>query len=77
MNYLFNLTALYYNSPVQYRISQIGLNEYYAESMDAKVERFTLKKCSGVWISKGGVIELQAAQIGEKIDQAHLYAINN
>ena len=77
MTYLFNLTVNYYNVPVQYRISQIGLNEYYAESTDKKIERFTLKKCSGVWISRGGAIQLQAAQIGEKIDKAHLNAINN
>ncbi len=77
MKYLFILTANYYNNPVQYRISQIGHNEYYAESTDKKIERFTLKKCSGVWISHGGVIQLQAAQIGEMIDRVHLRAINN
>ncbi|MEO6000993.1 MAG: hypothetical protein ABIN89_29370 [Chitinophagaceae bacterium] len=77
MTYLFSLTVYYYNNPVQYRISQIGLNEYYAESADKKIERFTLKKCSGVWISKGGVIQWQAAQVGEKIDKAHRNAINN
>lgn len=77
MIYLFNLTAFYNSNPVQYRISQIGPNEFFAESTDKKMERFTLKKCSGVWISKGGVIEFQAAQIGEKIDKVHLNAINN
>ncbi len=77
MKYLFNLTANYYNNPVLYRISQIGHNEYYAASADKNIERFTLKKCSGVWISHGGVIQLQAAQIGEKIDKVHLKAINN
>ncbi len=50
MKYLFNLTANYYNNSVQYRISQIGHNEYYAEATDKKIEKFTLKKCSGVWI---------------------------
>ena len=77
MTYLFNLTVTYYNVPVQYRISQIGLNEYYAESINKKIERFTLKKCSGVWISKGGVVQWQAAKVGEKIDKAHRNAINN
>ncbi len=77
MFYLFNLTAYYYSNPVHYRISQIGPNEFYAESPDKNLERFTLKKCSGVWISKGGVMQLQAAQIGEKIDKIHLNAINN
>ncbi len=77
MTYLFNLTAFYHNNPVQYRISQIGINEYYAESPNKEIERFTLKKCSGVWIPRGGAIQLQAAQIGEKIDKEHLNAINN
>lgn len=77
MTYLFSLTAFYFNNPVQYRISQIGINEYYAESADKKVERFTLKKCSGVWISRGGAAQFQAAQIGEKIDKVHRDAINN
>ena len=77
MTYLFSLTVYYNNNPVQYRISQIGLNEYYAESADKKIERFTLKKCSGVWISKGGVIQWQAARVGEKIDKTHRNAINN
>ena len=77
MKYLFTLTANYFNNTVQYRISQIGHNEYYAEAADKKIERFTLKKCSGVWISHGGVIQLQAAQIGEQIDKVRMGAINN
>jgi hypothetical protein len=77
MKYLFTLTANYYNTLVQYRISQIGHNEYYAECTDKKIEKFTLKKCSGVWISQGGLVQLQAAQIGENIDKVYLRAINN
>ena len=77
MKYLFSVSANYYNNTVQYRISQIGHNEYFAESPEKGIEKFTLKKCSGVWISHGGVIQLQAAQIGEKIDKVQLRAINN
>ncbi len=77
MKYLFSLTANYFNNTVQYRISQIGHNEYYAEATDKKIEKFTLKKCSGVWISHGGLIQLQAAQIGEQIDKVRLRTINN
>ena len=77
MKYLFSLSANYYNNTIQYRISQIGHNEYFAESPVIGIEKFTLKKCSGVWISHGGVIQLQAAQIGEKIDKVQLGAINN
>lgn len=77
MKYLFSLTAIYFNNPVQYRISQIGHNEYYAEASDKQIEKFTLKKCSGVWISHGGVVQLQAAQIGEMIDKVQSRAINN
>ena len=77
MKYLFNLTANYYDNTVSYRISQIGHNEYFVESVNKNLEKFTLKKCSGVWISQGGVVQLQAAQIGEKIDKVDISAINN
>jgi hypothetical protein len=77
MQFLFNVIAFYHNTPVFYRISQNGLNEYFAEPSDNNMKSFTLKKFSGVWISEGGYTEWQAAQIGEKIDKMHLAAINN
>ena len=77
MQYIFKVTALYYNKPVFYKISQISQFEYYAEPVEEQMPPFTLKKCSDIWISKGGYTEWQAAQIGEKIDKLYMQAIKN
>lgn len=77
MQYIFKVSALYYNKPVFYKISQISQFEYYAEPVEEQLASFTLRKCSDVWVSKGGSTEWQAAQIGEKIDKLYLQAIKN
>ncbi|MEJ7767203.1 MAG: hypothetical protein WKF89_05295 [Chitinophagaceae bacterium] len=76
MQFIFKVTALYYNKPISYRISQISQFEYYAEPAEKNMPPFTLKK-SVTWSSKGGHTEWQAAQIGEKIDRLYLQAIKN
>lgn len=76
MQFLFYVTAFYYNTPVFYKVSQINQCEYYAEPTDKNMRSFTLKKCTGIWISEGGYTEWQAAQIGEKIDKLNSDALN-
>ena len=77
MQYIFKVTALYYNKPIVYRISQISQFEYYAKPLEEAMAGFKLKKTSDTWISIGGYTEWQAAQIGEKIDKLYLQAIKN
>lgn len=77
MQFIFKVTALYYNKPLIYNVSQISQFEYYAEPAEEQMAGFTLKKCSDIWVSKGGYTEWQAAQIGEKIDKLYLQAIKN
>jgi len=77
MQYLFNVTAFFHNTPVFYRISQISQYEYHAEPTDKEMKSFKFKKCLGTWMSEGGYTEWQALQIGVKIDKVNLYSIKN
>lgn len=69
MEFLFNITAFYYSTPVFYKVSQISQTEYFAEPGDKTMRSFVLKKFSGTWVGEGGYTDFQALQIGEQIDR--------
>ncbi|MEJ7766530.1 MAG: hypothetical protein WKF89_01875 [Chitinophagaceae bacterium] len=68
MNYYFNFTVLFYNTPVFYKVSQIDKNEYYAEPRDSNLASFKFMKKSDQWISESLITRAQARQIGLQID---------
>lgn len=69
MNYYFNFTVLFYNTPVLYKVSQISKDEYYAEPKDRNLMSFKFMKKCGEWFSESVTTRAQAKQIGEQIDQ--------
>jgi len=77
MQFLFNATAFYYNTPVFYRVSQINQNAYFAEPTDSTMRSFELKKFAGTWTAEGGYTDFQALQIGEQIDKLCQNALKN
>ncbi len=66
---VFNCTVLYYNTPVFYKVSQIGDNEYFAEALDDKLISFRLNKKYGEWYGESETSHFLAAQIGKQIDK--------
>jgi hypothetical protein len=76
MQFIFDFTAFYYNTPVFYKISKLGNQEYFAEPADKNMRPFTLKKQSGYWISESGYSHRHAIQIGETIDKLQGAGIN-
>ena len=77
MTFLFQLSTRYRDKQVTYNISQVKYEEYFAESTDATIGSFFLRKKSEVWICEGGYEELQAAKIGKLIDEQYLTIMRN
>ncbi len=69
MQFLFNATAFFNNTPIFYKVSQIEQNVYYAESFNGQMKDFRLKKILGCWIAESEYTHDQAAQIGKQIDR--------
>ncbi|MEO6000923.1 MAG: hypothetical protein ABIN89_29020 [Chitinophagaceae bacterium] len=65
----FNCTLIYYNTPVFFKVSQLGDNDYFAESLDSKLANFTLKKRHGEWFADSETTHSLAVQIGKQIDK--------
>jgi hypothetical protein len=72
MEFLFNVTVFFYQTPVFYKVSKLNQSDYYAEPTDKTMRSFIFKKQAGTWISEGGFTEWQAIQIGEKIELSKL-----
>ena len=69
MQFVFDFTAFYYNTPIFYKISRVSNFEYVAEPADENMQPFTLKKQSGYWTTESGHWHRHAVQIGETIDK--------
>ena len=73
MKAVLNCTVLYYNTPVFYKVSQIGENEYFAEAIDSTLISFKMKREQGTWYGEGETSHHLAAQIGKQIDRERNY----
>ena len=74
MKFLFKTLIFAYNTPVYYKIHQIGNNEYHAEPLEENRRPFNFRKDNenNVWIAEGNYSQHQAEQLGEKIDRIKL-----
>ena len=70
MKSVFTCTVLYYNTPVFYKVSRIGDNEYLAEAIDNQLINFKLNKRYGEWFGESETSHFLAAQIGKQIDKS-------
>ncbi len=77
MKSVLNCTVLYYNTPVFYKVSQIGDNEYFAEAADNKMINFKLNKRYGEWFGESETSHYLAAQIGKQIDKSNFSSVDN
>jgi hypothetical protein len=77
MTYLFQLATRYRDVQVTYNISQVQFDEYFAESTNAEIQSFFLKRKSGVWSCDGGYEEFQAAKVGRLIDDLYVSIMQN
>lgn len=69
MKYLFTTTGFYFNETVTFTVSKISDNLYLADSADARISRFILKKMDGTWISDNDMTQFITTQIGVTIEK--------
>jgi DNA polymerase elongation subunit (family B) len=77
MTYLFQLATRYRDVQVTYNISQVQFDEYFAESTNAEIQSFFLRRKSGAWICEGGFEEFQAEKVGRLIDDLYVSIMQN
>ncbi len=69
MTFLFDITVLYYSTPIFYKIYKIDNVEYFARPSDENMRPFKLKKDFGYWVSEGGYTHRLAIEVGKEIDR--------
>ncbi len=69
MKFLFQVTILFYSTPVFYQVFKIDEQMYSAIPTDKNMRSFKLKKESGHWISEGGYTQHIAEELGKEIDR--------
>ena len=69
VKFLFKTIVFAYNSPIYYKVHQVGNNEYHAEPLEETRKPFNFRKHDETWIAEGNSSQHHAQQLGEKIDR--------